>query len=47
MVHNLEPAVYIDGKGGLRLNDNVAVQTNGCEVLSSALSRDLDWLAVK
>jgi Xaa-Pro aminopeptidase len=47
MVHNMEPAVYIDGKGGLRLNDNVAVQADGGEVLSSALSRDLDWLVVK
>jgi Xaa-Pro aminopeptidase len=46
MVHNMEPAVYIDGKGGLRLNDNVAVQTDGNEVLSSALSRDLAWLVV-
>lgn len=46
MVHNMEPAVYIDGLGGLRLNDNVAVQANGNEVLSSALSRDLDWLVV-
>jgi Xaa-Pro aminopeptidase len=46
MVHNMEPAVYIEGKGGLRLNDNVAVQTNGNEVLSSALPRELDWLVV-
>jgi len=47
MVHNMEPAVYIDGKGGLRLNDNVAVLDNGNEVLSAALSRDLDWLVVE
>ncbi len=47
MVHNMEPAVYLDGKGGIRLNDNVAVQKNGNEVLSSALSRDLDWLVVE
>jgi Xaa-Pro aminopeptidase len=46
MVHNMEPAVYLDGKGGLRLNDNVAVHQDGYEVLSSALSRDLDWLVV-
>lgn len=46
MVHNMEPAVYLDGKGGLRLNDNVAVHMNGNEVLSAALSRDLDWLVV-
>ncbi|GAC1629765.1 MAG: hypothetical protein NVS4B9_21740 [Ktedonobacteraceae bacterium] len=47
MVHNMEPAAYLDGKGGFRLNDNVAVRENGNEVLSSALPRDLDWLVVK
>lgn len=47
MVHNMEPAVYLEGKGGIRLNDNVAVQADGNEVLSSALPRDLDWLVVK
>lgn len=47
MVHNMEPAVYLDGKGGFRLNDNVAVQADGNEVLSSALSRNLDWLVVE
>lgn len=29
MIHNMEPAVYLDGKGGLRLNDNVAVRQDG------------------
>ena len=47
MVHNLEPAVYKDGNGGLRLNDNCAVREDGCEILSSALPRDLDWLVVR
>ncbi len=46
MVHNMEPAVYKDGKGGLRLNDNVLVRQDGCEVISAALPRDLDWLVV-
>ncbi|GHO97303.1 hypothetical protein KSF_073510 [Reticulibacter mediterranei] len=46
MVHNMEPAVYLDGKGGLRLNDNVAVRRSGNELLSQQLSRDLDWLVV-
>jgi Xaa-Pro aminopeptidase len=46
MVHNMEPAVYLDGKGGIRLNDNVAVQADGNEVLSRSISRDLDWLVV-
>jgi Xaa-Pro aminopeptidase len=46
MVHNMEPAVYLDGKGGIRLNDNVAVRDDGFEVLSRAIPRDLDWLVV-
>lgn len=46
MVHNMEPAVYLDGRGGIRLNDNVAVQADGNEVLSKSISRDLDWLVV-
>jgi len=47
MVHNMEPAVYIAGLGGIRLNDNVLVLANGNEVLSSQLPRELDWLVVK
>ena len=46
MVHNMEPAVYLDGKGGMRLNDNVVVRDDGNEVLSKELPRDLDWLVV-
>ncbi len=46
MVHNMEPAVYLEGKGGIRLNDNVAVRSNGNEVLSSRIPRNLDWLVV-
>lgn len=47
MVSNVEPAVYLDGKGGIRLNDNVAVQQAGAEVLSVTVPRDLDWLVVQ
>ncbi len=47
MVHNMEPAAYLDGQGGFRLNDNVAVQAEGNEVLSSELPRTLDWLIVQ
>jgi len=46
MVHNIEPAVYREGIGGIRLNDNVAIRADGYELLSSGLSRDLDWLVV-
>jgi len=44
MVSNLEPAVYLKGIGGLRLNDDVAVRADGCELLSRDLPRDLEWL---
>ncbi len=47
MVHNMEPAAYLDGQGGFRLNDNVAVQAEGNELLSSELPRTLDWLIVQ
>jgi Xaa-Pro aminopeptidase len=46
MVHNMEPAVYLEEKGGMRLNDNVVVRADGNEVLSSSLPRKLDWLVV-
>jgi Xaa-Pro aminopeptidase len=35
MVFNIEPAVYIDGKGGMRHCDIVAVTENGAELLTS------------
>lgn len=44
MTHNLEPAVYLNGIGGLRLNDNVAVRADGYELLSHDLPRDLEWI---
>lgn len=47
MVHNMEPAVYLEGKGGIRLNDNVLVRRDGNEVLSQMIPRDLDWLVVQ
>ena len=47
MVHNMEPAAYLEGKGGIRLNDNVLVRNDGNEVLSKMIPRDLDWLVVQ
>jgi Xaa-Pro aminopeptidase len=46
MMHNMEPAVYLKGKGGIRLNDNVLVRNDGNEVLSKMIPRDLEWLVV-
>jgi Xaa-Pro aminopeptidase len=35
MVFNVEPAVYLDGQGGLRHCDVVAVASDGADLLSS------------
>jgi Xaa-Pro aminopeptidase len=46
MTHNMEPAVYLEGQGGFRLNDDVLVLEHGCERLSADLPRDLAWLVI-
>jgi len=46
MVCNIEPAVYLDGRGGMRLNDNVAVSAGGYDLLSADVPHALGWLVV-
>ena len=35
MVFTIEPGIYLPGKGGIRIEDNIQINDSGCEVLTT------------
>ena len=46
MVLTIEPGVYIPGKLGVRIEDDVLVTKTGCKILSRGFSRSYDEICL-
>lgn len=43
MVFTIEPGVYIQGKMGVRIEDDVLATDRGCKVMTISLPKEFDW----
>jgi Xaa-Pro aminopeptidase len=44
MAVTIEPGIYIEGMGGVRIEDTVIINESGCEVISKGISKELTYL---
>jgi len=43
MVFTVEPGVYVAGRFGVRIEDNVIVTTEGCDVITKSVPKEFGW----